>query len=251
MKNAVRLLCCLMFLPFCLIGQAKDTGFIKNTWHDYEGKIGKSEIQMSLFFFENGDIKGNYVYKKYDKKILVVGTYRNNEVYLTELMNGNPNGYFISKKWDSYSSNYCEGTWTDSNQGNPIKFTMQSTGYGGQSYDHRYPEVDSDVVLENFMKHVKESIIKGDKDWIANNIEYPIKAYKRSKIGIADMRIEIKNKEELIKQFDLIFIPSFKAKIKSDVASNIWGNNQGYMLGNGDIWVNLYDDKIKIAAINN
>lgn len=43
-----------------------------NTWTDFEGTLGKTNIELSLFRFENGQIKRNYCYRKYDKKIRLI-----------------------------------------------------------------------------------------------------------------------------------------------------------------------------------
>lgn len=102
------------------------------------------------------------------------------------------------------------------------------------------------------MKHVKTSILKGDKEWIANHISYPIKT-----TIFKDKVININNKKELIDNFDQIFHQEFKDKIKSFCVCNMFNNYQGIMLGNGEIWVcnrlSSTVDKFdfNITAINN
>lgn len=235
--------------PLSVIGQSADTSYAKNIWHNYNGKIGSTPIYMSLYFFQNGDIKGYYVYTKYDNKIPVAGQYMNNQVTLTETVNGQPNGYFKSTRWDSYSSNNCAGTWTDATHKKTIEFTMQSEGTGGSSYEHKYPDFTSDDILENFMKQVKESILSGNAEWIASNIQYPIKVNVSTGTSA---RVTITSKQQFIEKSALIFNEAYKTKIKNDVPYDIFGNYQGYMLGSGEIWVRPgTNGGIKIIAINN
>jgi hypothetical protein len=83
------------------------------------------------------------------------------------------------------------------------------------------------------MKHVKTSILNSDKEWIANHINYPLKTTL-----FKGKAITIKNKKQLIDNFDQIFHQEFKDKIKSLCVCNMFNNYQGVMLGDGQIWIN-------------
>lgn len=239
-------------LPLFSMEQPKDTAFIKNTWHGYDGKVGTADIQMALFFFENGQVKGNCVYKKQDLKIPVKGAYANNQISLTEMVNGKPYGYFKSTKWDSYSSNLCEGTWTDTLGKKTEKFIMHSIGYGGNSYYHMYPDVDSDFYLEDFMVNLKASVLNDDKEWLANNIKYPISIFIHTGKGENWKTLVIDSKKQFIANYNKIINKAMKNKIKNDVPYNLAGNNKGYMLGNNDILVSPQrSGDIKIITITN
>ena len=226
---------------------------MKNAWHDYDGTLKGVPIQMSLFFFANDSIKGNYVYKSDETKINLTGRWlSNSRVELVEWFDGKPNGYFRSTEWETYKSNECEGTWTDTTRNKSFEFELQATGMMKGTYEHRYKEFASDTVLETFMERVKHSVIYEDKDWLAENISYPINVHTHNQVGTEPKSLEVKNKRVLMEKYDIIFNTTFKNKVKNDVPLNLWGNYMGYMLGNGDIWVTPEDGtKIKITAINN
>lgn len=255
MNNFLRVIVCLAFVMCSLeaISQRKDSNLDKNTWHDYEGTLKGVPIQMSLYFFDNDSIKGNYVYKNEENKISLSGRIINGRVELIEWFNNQPNGYFVSTRWQTYHSNLCKGTWTDTSRNKNFEFELQATGSVVAKYDHRYADFSNDTVLETFMKKVKYSIIYEDRDWLAENISYPIEVHTHSLVATEPKTLEIRNKHALMEKYDVIFNTTFKNKVRNDVPVNLWGNYMGYMLGNGDIWVTPEKDgsKIKITAINN
>lgn len=83
------------------------------------------------------------------------------------------------------------------------------------------------------MKHVKSSILSDDKLWIADYINYPLKTTLNGQRSIT-----IKSKKQLITNFDKVFHRAFKDKIKTFCTCNLFYNDYGAMLGNGEIWIN-------------
>lgn len=225
----------------------------KNWWYDFEGKLGNTEIKLSIYLLDSEHLKGNYCYTKYETKIQLVGQVIDDKIELTEFLNERPNGYFIGKKFTNNLDRF-EGMWTDSSKTKTISFktTLVSAGYAN-FFENRYSDLyGTDDDVEKFMKHVKISIVKNDKEWVANHVSYPIKTklYKGTVITI-------KNKRQLIENFDKIFHQEFKDKIKSFCVCNLFNNYHGVMLGNGQIWINnkqnSTDEKFdyNITAINN
>ena len=140
--------------------------FDKRWWYDFDGKLGESEIQLSIYIPDSGTVlKGNYCYKKYEIKIQLSGQLNGDSIELTEYHDGKPSGHFIGKAFTDNRDRF-EGTWTDSmgTKNLSFKMTLSSACYAASS-NHRYsgfPGTDDDV--ENFMKKVKSSILKGDKE---------------------------------------------------------------------------------------
>jgi hypothetical protein len=58
--------------------------------------------------------------------------------------------------------------------------------------------------VENFMKRIKNSILNGDKEWIANHISYPLKIHNNNTETLI-----IQDKKQLIDNFDHIFHSEF------------------------------------------
>lgn len=223
-----------------------------NQWNDFEGKLGKADIQMSLYFFEDGQIKGNYCYKRYGTKIQLEGQIKDSLIELTEFIKGRTNG-FIKGKLFTDSLDKFEANWTDSSKTkmHDLKLTLSSICSG--TYDHRYGDLfGTDEELETFVKHIKSSIQNNDKEWIANHSQYPITTSLNNKKSIV-----IKNKKQLIDNFDQIFYQEFKDIIKQSCTCNLFHNYEGAMLGSGQIWINNKSGSTNnnyeycIIAINN
>lgn len=240
----------LIILFFALPKLCYSFDFEANKWTDFEGTLGKINIQLSLYRFENGKLKGNYCYRKYESKIELTGQIIGDKIILTELMNGKPSGNFEGKFFTDNFDRF-DGTWSDDSKTSEFKLKLSSIC--GSDYKHRYSDFyGTDKDVEAFMKNVKNSILNNDKNWIGNHIKYPIKTTtKNLKIVI------IKNKKQLIENFEQIFHQDFKDKVKSTCICNMFNNSQGVMLGNGEIWIynapNSNENKFdfNITSINN
>jgi len=86
---------------------------------------------------------------------------------------------------------------------------------------------------------VKSSILKEDKNWISNNIKYPISATINSR------KIKIKSSKDFLKNYSKIIHKKFKTEIKKSCSCDIFSNWQGAMFANGLVWINDIDDTLK------
>ena len=153
----------LTFLLFTLSTLCHAFDFDTNKWIDFEGTLGKVSIQLSLYRFDNGELKGNYCYKKHESKIQLTGQITGDKIVITEFLNDKSNGRFEGKFFTD-NLNRFEGTWTDSSNTKSVEFKLTRESICGSEYDHRYSDFyGSDDDVEKFMKHVKASILNGDK----------------------------------------------------------------------------------------
>lgn len=226
--------------------------FETGKWYDFEGTLGKTNIRLSLFLTGKGQVKGNYCYTKYERKIQLSGTLDGNTISLTELDGGQVKAY-LKGIVTSDNSDHFDGAWTDSAglKSLPVKLNLQAIC--GGTLENRYSDFFFTKAddIESFMKTVKASILRGDKNWIANHIHYPLKTTLDGKTSVT-----IKNAEQLTANFDRIFHPEFKNNIASLCSCNLFTNYQGAMLGNGQIWMNVIGSPAgkfahRITAINN
>lgn len=245
----------LALLLFAFAGFSQSQSFERSCFYDYDGKIGTAEIQLSLYLVDSkGKLKGNYCYKKYETKIELEGHIKGDKIELTEFIDGKVNGYFSGRTY-SDEGDFFEGTWTNRSKTASYPFTARLGSIcHTKSFKNRYNSLyGSDDEVESFMKRVRSSILKGDKVWIANHVYYPIDV-NLNKDG---KRTTIKNKTELITNFNRIFHQEFKNEIKSASVCNMFNNYQGVMLGDGQIWVNNTPGSTKdkygfcISTINN
>jgi hypothetical protein len=241
MSKKIILLLCYIFLTNVCFALDIDV----DMWSDFEGKLGKTAIKLSIFRFENGIIKGNYCYKKYEEKILLIGKIKGNNIELKEIVEGKTKGLFRGTV-STNGPDLFEGTWSHDAQILSFKLSLSSICGGG--YEHRYSDFDGkDIDVENFMKKVKFAILNNDKEWMADNIYFPIQVHINRKNTL------IKTKKQFMKNFDNIFYQQFKNEIKSFCVCNMFNNYNGVMLGNGAIWINPDGGSsyCKITSINN
>jgi hypothetical protein len=219
--------------------------FSENTCYDYEGTLDEAPIQLSICMGENPDyLTGSYCYKSEDfNKIRLSGEFKGDQIELTEFLDNEPAGYFKGQLFTDNTDRF-EGIWTNVPGTRQLKFKLtvkSSVGYN--SPYQRYSDFSaSDKDVEKFMRKVKLSIAESDKEWIANNIRYPLNTTLNGQ-----EKITIKNKQQLIDNFEQIFYPAYKEEIQKHCVCNMFYNSQGIMLGNGEIWINGNN----IIAVNN
>lgn len=222
---------------------------MQGMYNDYEGKLGELDISLSIYSFENGELKGNYCYLKNDTRITLTGKIVDNKIELTEFVNDKPTGHFEGKVFTDTKDRF-EGTWTDNSKTNKLIFKLTLGSGVSASFGYRYSHYGTEESIENFMKRVKTAILTKDKQWLANNIHYPIKVHLEG-----TNEILIKGKNQLLENYDAIFYPAFVEKIKSLCTCNLFNNWQGIMLGDGQIWIESNSEEtpegLWIITLNN
>jgi hypothetical protein len=100
------------------------------------------------------------------------------------------------------------------------------------------------VTNENNIKFVKsfiDSVEKNDRQGLANNTEYPL--------GRGDSGVFINNKDDFIKNYDILFDTDFVKKISESNLDHDWDETewQGIFFDDGSIWLN---DEGKLVSVN-
>lgn len=242
----------LTFLLFPLTIFCQTFQLDKRRWHDFEGKLGENDIQLSIYLLDSGQLNGNYCYKKNENKIKFLGQITDDKIELSESLNERTKGYFKGKILTD-SLDWFEGTWWDSAGKRKLHFKLRLSSICSGLPDNRYSDLyGTDEDVERFMKRIKASVLNNDKEWLANHINYPINTtiYRGKKITI-------KNKKQLIDNFEQIFHREFKSKIKSSCVCNMFNNYLGVMFDKGLLWINNKPNSTKdkfgynITVINN
>ncbi|MGK0466892.1 hypothetical protein [Clostridium sp.] len=148
-----------------------------------------------------------------------------------------------------------EGTWISADNKISYPFVLKlEGGLPGAEYGKKYTQFvnnKSDQDVENFVSKVQSYIVNNKKEQLSEEIRYPIN------VKINNNIIKIKNKDDLIKNYDKIFTVEYKQAISKARTKYLFANYQGIMVGNGQIWINdrtLAGDnssKLMIIAINN
>lgn len=220
-----------------------------NAWNNFEGNLGNSEMQLSIYLFKDDSVKGNYFLKYTGPKIQLIGQEKAKTIRLREMIRNSPWGSFNGRLIDS--SNSFTGTWTDSGASQTLAFNLKLMSKTAGSYEQHYPDLyGSTEDVESFMKKVVSAILINDKDWLGDHMRYPLKHTPIKGFN------SINNKQQLIRYFDLIFTKNYKEKIRQAYTTNLFTKNGSVMLGNGEIWIgntsNSTKDKhaLEIIAVN-
>ncbi|MBU3182541.1 hypothetical protein [Clostridium psychrophilum] len=223
-------------------------------YYDYNGTINNNiKIQMSIYK-QDKEIVGTYFYEKQQREIKVKGKSDEKDIVLYEYdAAGKNTGIFMETM---KTVDKIEGKWVsaDNKTSYPFKLTLKSN-IVVDVYGKRYAvalNTKSDKDVEKFANQIRNYVIKGDKQRLAEQIKYPINAKINGKV------IKIENKDYFIKNYDQVFYPKYKAAISNPFIKNLFVNYQGIMFGQDEfnIWINEVTPtggipKLLITAINN
>jgi hypothetical protein len=96
-----------------------------------------------------------------------------------------------------------------------------------------------------FLAELQQAVQANDQKKIAGMISYPMNFIHEGK------RTRIRNKQTLIARYDSIFTEHIRKAILQQSAHCLFGNYQGEMIGNGEVWFSEMDDgSVKIITVN-
>jgi hypothetical protein len=96
-----------------------------------------------------------------------------------------------------------------------------------------------------FLAELQTAVHHGDKAKVASMVSYPMMMIEGSR------RQRIKTKVEFLSQYDTIFDPHLQKAIAQQSAKCLFGNDQGAMIGSGELWFSQQPDgSMKIITVN-
>lgn len=104
--------------------------------------------------------------------------------------------------------------------------------------------IDDSEAADRFFLDLQKAVEKNERDKVILMVAYPL--YVR----IKGRRTKLRNKAELLKNYNAVFNEKVKQAIAKSSAPS-FANYQGVMLGDGEIWFNLLKNRFKVTAINN
>ena len=226
----------------------------KNGYYDYKGTINNNiPIRLSIYPLKK-EIVGTYLYEKQKKEIKLQGKAGEKNIILYEYdETGKNTGKF---EGTMNTVDKIEGTWTSADSKHNYHFILSlKSNLPGVEYGKRYAVAVgtmSDKSVENFVSEIQSNIIKGNREWVAEQVAYPISVKINGKVK------KIQNKDEFVKNYDLIFSSKYKQVISNELTRYMFANYKGIMFG-GDqynMWINNVipnngTAKLKIITINN
>ena len=216
---------------------------LQKGWSTFSGKIENTPVIVSIFNEGNGILNGDYCYIKYENRIVLKGKINGNEISLEEFIENHLNAKFIGKI--NEEDNTIKGKWRYLAKNTELPFSLNLLSWTGGSLKNKYSFSTSNEVVEAFFKKIKQSILTNDKIWLSKNIHYPIN------IDLNNKKLKISNQSQFLNNYSKITTENLKIKNKNSCVCDIFSNWQGAMFADGLIWINEYNGKLKISAINN
>ena len=242
----------LFILSFVLYLQAIANPLERNRWHDFEGMIGKKLAHFSIFVEDGGKLTGTMCYAGNQSSYLLRGTMIDNRLKfslsLQKQIIAEVSGILTSSDADR-----IEGDWKEVSTGAKQKIKITYLASCGGDLTHRYTAIDfPDSVAEQFMQTAVTKIVAKDKQWVSENIFYPLNTTYLGKQGVT-----IRDAAELLANYDQIFYPAYLSSFTSLCFCGLFHNYRGVMLGSGELWIGQVPStpgkkpRLVINAVNN
>lgn len=220
-------------------------GFDKSKIRVWFGDYGKGLVDQVYIYNKDIDINGSKVGDKISSFKKAFGKPLNVEEF-SPYMNFEYNNKLLS----IYYNLKTEETYG--------VYIMDKSGYSSEFIEHknnRYAVcgIKDPIKFEKTFNTLKELVAKDKKEKVAEYVLYPINVYNDEN----GTKLEIKNKEDFIKNYDKIFNKKVKEAFINQNVKETFVNYQGVMVNNGEIWFgvkyanNLDTEEYGIIAINN
>ena len=214
---------------------------------------GKKDIRLLLYRSKSDKLWGSYYNVDELKRYEVKGNISGNKIDFKELKDGKEvasfQGVYKEDKKPTLNGTYISGENTNNTT---LSYHIQFPAVPGRNlYDPIH--ADSTEAVENFCTKVKNEILAGDKESIAEKIYYPMVVYVDGK------ETKIKTQEEFVQNFDKIFYPEFVESIKKNcIPMNMCNSYKGVWFGfNRELVIQMISQKdnepfkLTIAEIHN
>jgi len=96
-----------------------------------------------------------------------------------------------------------------------------------------------------FLAELQADVAKGDKATVASMISYPLLVIRNSG------KTRVRTEAQFLSQYDNIFDAHVRRAIANQSAKCLFGNYQGTMIGDGEVWYREQDNgPMKIITVN-
>ena len=118
----------------------------------------------------------------------------------------------------------------------------------------RHPELEQRLRLHGFRnpEDVRRTILelraaatRGDKSALVHAIHYPLRRYSSGE-PLRSYRLPA----EVLANFDAVFSANVLAALRDASYEQLFVRDQGAMIGHGEVWLSLFEEGVRIKAIN-
>jgi hypothetical protein len=209
------------------------------------GKVGTYPIGMQLTVRDQRDfVSGHYFYVKALTDIPLTGAMDGGTLTLREpgggafrlhlVSNASARGQVLS----FYNSTGLAGTWTQGAKTLPVEISF-STSYDGPPRARHYGEItdEPDAAFEARAGKFLKAAVRGDRGAAAEAVSYPLRVNgARPKT--------IRNKAEMLAQWNGVFTPSLVAALREAVPHEMFVRQGMAMVGDGVVWFDAKGAKV-------
>jgi len=130
--------------------------------------------------------------------------------------------------------------------------TMKGTGnclaQESPSSKYQVAGIGDDAKVGVFLSRLKRAVAQNDKKRVADLVHYPVFI---GRPGGAIVRV-VKSKNRFIRDYGRIICPRIRAVILAQKQEDLFVNDEGFRMGQDDIWFGAIDDNdtIRILQVN-
>jgi hypothetical protein len=118
-----------------------------------------------------------------------------------------------------------------------------ATGCKGDTVDRMGPEIASQS--RAFLGGLQAAVRADDLTKVARMVQYPLK------VIVGDKRLRIKSRAVFLRDYAKIMTPHVKKMLDEQTAQCLFGNSQGFMVGDGEIWFTEMEKGVhRIISVN-
>jgi hypothetical protein len=231
-----------LLLPLAARGACTEQSLTPGWLWDYDGTIGPDMPVRVTLQLKGETLQGVYFYGSQLKDIRLTGRIVAGErVELDEVddrgkVTARFEGAFVEGPDDddddslrgSSGCEIIEGVWKKEGSADSRSFTVSMRGGGSGALGRRYETAGAkdDEAVHRAALQFQRAVVGGDKGKVAALVQYPVRV----------RQTVIRNRKELLAQYDGIFTREFVAAIASAMPRNMFARYDGIMLGNGEVW---------------
>jgi len=116
----------------------------------------------------------------------------------------------------------------------------------GEQKPNRYEVagITNPVAFEAFFGQLQKAVKRGDKNEVAKNVKYPLRVNKEGASRF------VHNEKQFLTEYDLIMTGKVRQALLQQSVTNTFVNDQGVMVGDGELWLGQFGNEFGIFAIN-
>ncbi|WP_152393076.1 hypothetical protein [Paenibacillus guangzhouensis] len=104
--------------------------------------------------------------------------------------------------------------------------------------------IDDPKVFAAFLTKLQKAVAEDNLNEVATNMSYPLNLIKNDKKTI------IYTSEQFVQKYDQIMTSYVKKKLLAQNAEDVFVNQNGIMIGEGEMWISVIDQQLAVYAIH-